>query len=271
MLLPIRDSTIETPVVTISGGNGTEATAEARMRGLTYEVSFTDFDINFNADLVTISDEHRFLDGEEVTYLATGTPIGIGSTAVGFGTDRLTSGASYFLKKVSDTQFQIHASRNDFIVGINTVDFNATGNKQHTFRSKMVRTVIDRILVTDSTDDFSSKKVIVDGQAWPPANQRNIYSSFVGINTADNYIYARNHSFKNGDNVVYSFDGTTIGGLTANSNYKVTVLDNHRFLLSDAPNESSTNYDKRSIWILPASELALTHLSIQTSLSPLMD
>ena len=135
------------------------------MRGLTYEVSFTDFDINFNADLVTISNEHRFLDGEEVTYLATGTPIGIGSTAVGFGTDRLTSGASYFLKKVSDTQFQIHASRNDFIVGINTVDFNATGNKQHTFRSKMVRTVIDRILVTDSTDDFSSKKVVVDGQA----------------------------------------------------------------------------------------------------------
>ena len=27
-------------------------------------------------------------------------------------------------------------------------------------------------------------------------NQKNIYSSFVGINTANNYIYARNHSFK---------------------------------------------------------------------------
>ena len=235
----------DTPVVTISGGNGTEATAEARMRGLTYEVSFNDFDVNFNADLVTISDGHRFLDGEEVTYVATGTPIGIGSTAVGFGTDRLTSGGSYFLKKVSDTEFQIHPSLNDFRVGINTVDFNATGNRQHTFRSKMIRTVIDRIVVTDSTDDFSSKKVIVDSQAWPPLKKRDIYSSFVGINTADNYIYARNHTFKNGDNVVYSFDGTAIGGLTANSNYKVTVLDNHRFLLSDAPNESSTNYDRK--------------------------
>ena len=235
----------DTPVVTISGGNGTEATAEARMRGLTYEVSFTDFEVNLGGDFIDIPNGHRFLDGEEVTYLATGTPIGIGSTAVGFGTDRLTSGTSYFLKKINDTQFRIHPSRNDVISGINTVDFLANGNKQHTFRSKMVRKVIDRIVITNSSDDFSNRKVVVDGQVWPPINQKNIYSSFVGINTANNYIYARNHSFKNGDNVIYSFDGSTIGGLTANSNYKVTVLDEHRFLLSDAPDESSTNYDRK--------------------------
>ena len=134
------------------------------MRGLTYEVSFTDFEVNLGGDFIDIPNGHRFLDGEEVTYLATGTPIGIGSTAVGFGTDRLTSGTSYFLKKINDTQFKIHPSKNDVISGINTVDFLANGNKQHTFRSKMVRKVIDRIVITNSSDDFSNRKVVVDGK-----------------------------------------------------------------------------------------------------------
>ena len=76
------------------------------MRGLTYEVSFTDFEVNLGGDFIDIPNGHRFLDGEEVTYLATGTPIGIGSTAVGFGTDRLTSGTSYFLKKIKNYTIQ---------------------------------------------------------------------------------------------------------------------------------------------------------------------
>ena len=78
---------------------------------------------------------------------------------------------------------------------------------------------------------FSNKKVVVDGIAWPPSDQKDIFSSFVGVNVENNYIYARNHKFKNGDNVVYSVDGTSITGLTASSYYKVTVLDNHRFKL----------------------------------------
>ena len=48
---------------------------------------------------------------------------------------------------------------------------------------------------------------------------------FVGVNTENNYIYARNHSFKNGDNLRYSVDGTAIGGLSTTANYKVKVLD----------------------------------------------
>ena len=61
------------------------------MRGFTHSSSFTDFNVNLLTDRVTTTSEHRFLDGEEVTYVATGTPVGIGSTAVGFSTDRLSS------------------------------------------------------------------------------------------------------------------------------------------------------------------------------------
>ena len=240
---------VETPVVTISGGNGTEATAEARLRGFFYDKSFSDFDgVKLASDVISIPD-HRFADHEEVIYSSTGTPIGIGSTAVGFGTDRLTSEAIYFLRKVSATDVQIHVSKADVLAGINTVDINDFGTGTHNFRSRNQRKIVDRIVVTSSTDDFSTRKVVVDGVAWPPTDQKDIYKTFVGINIEKNYIYARNHAFKTGDNVEYSFDGTTIGGLSTSANYKITVLDEDRFLLSEAGTPtaiSSVNFDKQS-------------------------
>ena len=101
----------ETPTVTISGGNGTQATAEARMRGFTYSESFNDFSVNLVTNRITISGGHKFSHGEEVTYVAAGTPIGIGSTNVGFSTNRLTSGATYFISKFSDTEFNLAPSK----------------------------------------------------------------------------------------------------------------------------------------------------------------
>ena len=104
---------IETPSVTISGGNGSSSVCEARLRGFTHSSSFTDFNVNLLTDRVTITNEHKFLDGEEVTYVATGTPVGIGSTAVGFSTDRLSSGATYFIAKHDNTSYSLATSRAD--------------------------------------------------------------------------------------------------------------------------------------------------------------
>ena len=58
----------------------------------------------------------------------------------------------------------------------------------------------------------------------------------------------KNHNLKSGDNLVYSVDGTAIGGLSTSTLYKATVLDKDRFLLSAAGNVtdiSSTNYDRK--------------------------
>ena len=243
----------ETPTVTISGGNGTQATAEARMRGFTYSESFNDFSVNLVTNRITISGGHKFSHGEEVTYVAAGTPIGIGSTNVGFSTNRLTSGATYFISKFSDTEFSLAPSKEVALAGVagNQIDFTAQGNQEHTLRSRKIRKVIDTINIVDSTDDFSSRKVVIDSQIWPPIEQKDIYSNFVGINTENNYIYARNHSFKNGDNLRYSVDGTAIGGLSTTANYKVKVLDDDRFMLSEAGTAttiSSVNYD-RNIYV----------------------
>ena len=243
----------ETPTVTISGGNGTQATAEARMRGFTYSESFNDFSVNLVTNRITISGGHKFSHGEEVTYVAAGTPIGIGSTNVGFSTNRLTSGATYFISKFSDTEFNLAPSKEVALAGVagNQIDFTAQGNQEHTLRSRKIRKVIDTINIVDSTDDFSSRKVVIDSQIWPPIEQKDIYSNFVGVNTENNYDHARNHSFKNGDNLRYSVDGAAIGGLSTTANYKVKVLDKDRFMLSEAGTAttiSSVNYD-RNIYV----------------------
>ena len=68
--------------------------------------TFTDFDVNLTDD--TFVGEHRFLDGEEVTYIATGTPVGINTGVnVGFNTDKLTSGSNYFIAKIDDNSFKL--------------------------------------------------------------------------------------------------------------------------------------------------------------------
>ena len=239
----------DTPTVKISGGNGTEVIAEARMRGLSYFESFADnARDNQESNIITFSANHRFLDGEEIIYTTTGNPIGVGSTSVGFGTDRLTSGARYFIAKLNDTQVSLATSKEKALAKT-VINMNAFGNGVHKFTSTLNRRVVDTIRIISSTDDFSNKKVVIDSIAWPPTNQRDIYKTFVGINTQRNYIYARNHTFKSGDNIEYTFDGTTIGGLSTGVNYKVTVLDADRFQLSEAGTAttiSSVNYDNKN-------------------------
>ena len=238
----------DTPTVKITGGNGTEALAEARMRGFTYSETFIDSARgNQDSDTISITD-HRFLDGEEIIYSSTGNPIGIGSTNVGFTTDKLTSGAVYFIAKINDSEVSLAVTKERALSKTNLIDMNAFGNGIHKFTSRLSRKIIDKINIVKSTDDFSNKKVIIDGVSWPPANQKNLYSSFVGVNTENNYIYARNHNFNTGDNVEYSFDGTAIAGLSTTLNYKVTVLDKDRFVLSEAgtPNTiSSVNFNNK--------------------------
>ena len=238
----------DTPTVKITGGNGTEALAEARMRGLTYSESFVDSARgNQESDTIQIAN-HRFLDGEEIIYSSTGNPIGIGSTNVGFSTDKLTSGAVYFIAKINDNEVSLAVSKALALSKTSLIDMNAFGNGVHKFTSRVNRKIIDDINIISSTDDFSNKKVIVDAVAWPPADQKNLYSSFVGVNTQSNYIYARDHHFKTGDNIEYTFDGTTIAGLSTTANYKVTVLDKDRFVLSEAGTPdaiSSVNFNNK--------------------------
>ena len=237
----------EIPSVSITGGNGTGAICEAKMRGFTHRKTFTEFDFNLTDN--TIIGEHKFLDGEEVTYIATGNPIGINTGVnVGFTTDILTSGSNYFVAKITNNSFRLAITKNRALTKTNLLEFIDNGTRSHTFRSNKIRQVIDRIAVNEPGSNYSYHKVLVSSQQYPTQNEKDLFKTFVGINTFNNYIYAKNHGFKSGDVVVYSTTNDEIDGLDPSVAYKVTIIDNDRFKLSNAGTAttiSNTNYDRK--------------------------
>ena len=234
---------IGTPSVTISGGDGSGAETNIRMEGFKHSVSFNDKKIDLTNNKITLDENHRFLNGEEVVYTAGGLPIGVGETNIGFSTSRLSSGGSYFISHFpgDDRAFKIHISKENAIAGINTIDFLAFGNNTHTFTAKKDRRRVAEIAVTSGGHGFKNNKVIVTSTKYPPEKQEDIFKTFVGISTFDNCIYAKNHNFKNNDEIKYTTSNTAIGGLANSTNYIVTVVNDHKFKLSS----NKTDYNNK--------------------------
>ena len=236
-----------TPSVKISGGNESGTLLKAQMRGFTHSVSVNDFAVNLTSNTITET-EHKFINAEPVTYIATGTPIGINSTTsfVGFATDRLSSGSTYYIVKIDDDRFSLTSTKNDAENKTKLIDFNNFGTKDHTFRSKKIRRIIDRIDIVEPGRKLSTRKIEIDSQSYPPEFIKDEFTVFTGINTHQDYIFARNHGFSDGEVVSYKTTGT-IGGLDVNSVYKVKVLSSDKFKLAHAGTAttiSTNNYDK---------------------------
>ena len=239
---------IDLPIVKISGGNGSGCVAEAKMTSYQHFVSFSDFKVNLISNSINLDDDHKFFDGEEVIYTSSGLPIGIGSTNVGFTTSRLTNNTFYYISKTDNKSFSIAASKENALSKTNLIDFISFGNQTHTFKSSKFKNIIDRISIQNPGSTYSNKKVVVDSIAYPPSEKKDIVKTFVGINTYDDYIFAINHNYKNGDVLTYSVDGTGISGLSTSNYYKVTVIDENKFKLSyagTAPSISNTDYDNK--------------------------
>ena len=238
---------VDTPAVTITGGNGSGAVCEAKMRAFSYNAVFGETDVIVSEN--KIRSEHRFLDGEEVIYTANGTPIGITTGVnVGFATDLLSSGTSYFIARYTDDSFALAITRDRAINKTNLLQLRDDGSVSHQFTSTKVRRIIDRIEVNEIGTEYKNKKVLISSQQYPPTDRKDLFKTFVGINTFDNYVYARNHNFSNGDVIEYSTSSSVISGLDTNAVYKVTVIDSNKFKLSNAGTSttiSNTNYDRK--------------------------
>jgi len=250
----------EPPSVRITGGNGSGAVCEAKMRGFIYKRSYTDFDLDLTTN--KIIGNHRFSDGEKVTYIATGTPIGITTGVnVGFATDRLTSGTTYFIAKYDDNSFSLAITKDRALTKTNLLDLFDFGNQTHTFESTEIRNIIDRVSVINSGSSYSKHSIEILSQVYPPEDKKDLFKTFVGINTFNNYIYAKNHGFTNGDVIEYSSTNNEIGGLDPLVAYKVTIIDSDRFKLSNAGTAtsiSSIDYD-REIYVNLSSVGVGTH------------
>jgi hypothetical protein len=77
--------------------------------------------------------------------------------------------------------------------------------------------IISSVIVTNPGSEYQNKKRLA------------IVS---GVNTASDSIYIKDHDFKSGEIVKYTTNGIAVSGLSTNTNYYITKIDDDNFKLS---------------------------------------
>ena len=186
------------------------------------------------AGLITFADDHLFFDGEEVVYEKSKDNAQIPG---------LIDKSVYYVHNISGNSKQI-ALMNTFenaVSGTNAVTITNKSIGTHKIQSTTFRNVIDKIVVENSGFGYSNRKVLINSDAHPAvdyANRANIRS---GVSIANNYIFHKNHGFRNGDLVEYSHTGTAISGLSTTIKYLIIKLDEDRFRLCSAGDDYINN------------------------------
>ena len=204
---------VDTPIIKITGGNGTGARASANMKLINHESVFNSENsaklIGIGTTLSTIgfTTYHKFRNGERVIY-KTGGQKGISG---------LTTDSSYFVAVQNNQTVKLHKSLNDAVSGINTVTLLSYGTGNHNLQSYNQKLVIGSINVESPGNGYENKK-------------RTASSS--GINTSISTIQIKSHDYESGETLVYTTDSTPISGLSTNTQYIVTKVDNDTFKLS---------------------------------------
>jgi hypothetical protein len=203
----------EIPVIKITGGNGIGAKAFANMKLIDHQSTFSSeinsAQISLSNGTIGFTTFHKFRNAERVIYV-TDNQRGVG----GLSTD-----SSYHVSVQSPTELKLHNTLDDAIAGINTISFTSFGIGNHSLRSNNKKLVLGSVNIENPGSGYENKR-------------RTVSSSVSGINTSINQINIINHDFKNGEIVKYSTSGTEIGGLTNDTEYYVTVVDNNSFRLS---------------------------------------
>jgi YHYH protein len=203
----------DTPIIKITGGNGENAKAEAKLKAIVHNVVFNSgvyanlVGVGTNISTIGFTTYHKFRNGEKVVYKTDGQPQILG----------LTTDASYNVNVVDPYTVKLHLNENDAILGINTVSLLEYGVGNHSLTSVNNKLIIDTIVVTNSGSNYENKK-------------RTTPSS--GINTASNSVFISAHGYKSGEVIKYNVDGSPISGLTTNTEYYVTKVDENSFRLS---------------------------------------
>lgn len=247
---------LKTPTVKIEGGNGSGAVAEPIMKSIYTSIDFSGASpgINTVTNEIGFSTYHNFKTGEEVIYRSyTNTGLGIGTDGTPAAGESDTKAylidlSKYRVIKVDDLTIKLANTESDALAGINTINITQLSAGTNTFISTKTRNIIDRIEVVDPGSGYVNKKVVVESITYPPKEPQNIPIALVGINTQENFIYAKNHNFKDKELVKYSSTGTSVSGLNTSQNYYVLKLDNDRFRLAAAgigTTLSDLNYNQK--------------------------
>ena len=222
------------PTVDIIGGNGKNATAECSLKSSQFLINFEGGNIGINTSTNTIgfATFHGFENGSKLIYKSLGnTSIGIGSTIGGTSVDdSLVNNSIYFARKVSNTSIQLMNTASDSLVGVNTININQVSSGSHQFIDTKIRKIIDFVNITNSGEQYQVRNIEVSSIEYPPKFP-GISTAFIGINTEGDYIFAKNHGFETGEEIVYSNNGQVISGLNTSKKYCAIKIDDSKFKL----------------------------------------
>jgi hypothetical protein len=203
----------EIPSIRITGGNGIGARAYAGMKLVDHQSSFNSEinseQVSLISNTVGFNTYHKFRNTEKIIYDTKGQR-GVGG---------LSTNASYFVSVQSPTTIKLHNTLGDVISGINTINLTSYGIGNHEFRSFNKKSILGSVNIENSGSGYQNKK-------------KTVLSSVVGINTSINQINISNHEFESGEIVKYFANESIIGGLTNDTEYYLTKVDNNSFKLS---------------------------------------
>ena len=208
---------IEEPIIKITGGNGRDANAAAKLNTVQHELIINGDGVGLgtikldaagiNTSSIGFTTYHRFRQGERVVYDPLGSiPI------VGLATQ-----ATYYVSSVSEYTVTLHKSYDEAITGVNTISFTSYGSGVQSFKSLNGKAVLSSVVILNSGSGYENK-------------ERSCEST--GISTALSIINIPSHDYKTGEIVKYSVDGTTIDGLSTDKEYYVSVVNDDQFKLA---------------------------------------
>ncbi len=220
---------LETPTIIISGGNGKNATAAAKLKKVKSVVYFNANGISTSSggfiststNVIGFNTEHKFKSGEAVIYNSfNATKIGIGSTSGDTSTQNyLQDNSAYYVSIFDQKTITLHNNSQDAILKINPINITSVGDGNQKFESLLDRKIISSVIVTNPGSEYQNKKRLA------------IVS---GVNTASDSIYIKDHDFKSGEFVVYDYVGAPIGGLSTQTSYQIIKLNSDIFRLCSA-------------------------------------
>jgi len=210
----------ETPIVTISGGNGSGAIVDVDMRQISHSVDFfadsnthagqTSAWVSLTDNTIGFNTYHKFKNAEEVIYETNG------QTNIG----GITTHSHYFVTSVNNSTIKLHSSEANAIAGLGTISLTSYGIGKQSIRALNKKFIVDVLNVVNGGSGYANKK-----RSTPT-------ESGSGINTAFNSVQIPNHGYDSGEIVKYTAEGTALGGLTDGTEYYLTRVDNAEFKLS---------------------------------------
>ena len=223
---------LSTPVVSISGGSGEGASAEVNMTSIKYSISFNagvttspTGGITTSTGIIGFSTFHKFRDNEQVVY----------QTRDQQGIVGLVTSSLYYVKVLNGYEINLHKTFEDSNLGINTITMQSLGAGIHEISSVDRKKIVSNVVVTNLGSGYKNRerKVFLDD----------------GVNTGTDTLYILNHGYKTGEIVNYSeFEGEkVISGLSTNTDYYVSRVDNDHFQLSElrlSGNDKKYNLDR---------------------------